>query len=231
MAIRFLLFILCLLILPTSPKAEHLVEVIGVSDGDSITVLQNYKQYRIRLYGIDSPEKGQAFGKKAKQFTSSLTHGKIVELIPYDVDKYKRIVAVVKVDGVNVNEEILRNGYAWRYTKYCKESFCSDWLNIEAQARSAGVGLWHDRAPLPPWEWRKSPQRTKVLVSNNKGRERQKRAYSESVNKGPLHGNRKSHVFHNKGCRWYNCKNCTVNFGSVMEARKAGYRPCGKCGG
>jgi micrococcal nuclease len=230
------LFLLSIFITPCLSKV-HTGKVIGVADGDTITVLQGKKQYKIRLYGIDCPEKSQAYGKQAKQFVSKLTFGKTVELTAYDVDRYKRIVAVVRVGGFNVNEALIKNGYAWRYTKYCKESFCDDWISTEYTARSMKLGLWRDKNPMPPWEWRHSPQKKKQVVSNQAGRERQKQAYQKqkaqqvSSSGGSLHGNRKSHKYHNAGCRWYNCKNCTKNFGSASEARSAGYSACGKCGG
>lgn len=228
------LFILCTILHASS---THTGKVIAVADGDTITVLQGKKQYKIRLYGIDCPESSQAYGKKAKKLTSKLTYGKTVELTAYDVDRYKRVVAVVKVNGVNVNEELIKNGLAWRYTKYCKESFCDDWIASEYQARNSKLGLWKDKNPMAPWDWRKSPQKKKQVSSNQAGRERQKATYQQQKTQqvrssgGSVHGNRKSHKFHNAGCRWYNCKNCTKNFGSASEARSAGYSACGKCGG
>lgn len=208
------------------------VKVIGVADGDTITVLQNNKQYKVRLYGIDCPESGQAYGKNAKQFTSSLVYGKTVELTPYDVDRYKRIVAVVKVNGINVNEAIIRNGYAWRYTKYCQETFCDDWGMSEYAARNSRLGLWKENSAMPPWEWRHNPQKQKLAVRNKTGRERQKQKYQtyEQTDKGEtVHGNVKSHKYHNVNCRYYSCKNCSRTFGSATEARNAGYSPCQIC--
>jgi endonuclease YncB( thermonuclease family) len=227
---------LCALV-NTSSSEVHIAKVIGVADGDTITVLQGKKQYKIRLYGIDCPEKAQAYGQKAKELVSRLTFGKTVELTTYDVDKYQRIVAVVKANGVNVNEELIKNGLAWRYTKYCKASFCDDWIAKEYEARNSHIGLWRDNNPMPPWEWRHSPEKEKQAVSNQVGRERQKQTYQqEKVQRvqssgGTLHGNTKSHKYHNAGCQWYNCKNCTRTFGSAEEAQSAGYSPCGKCGG
>jgi endonuclease YncB( thermonuclease family) len=230
--ITTLLVFVCTFVIPCFSKV-HTAKVIGVADGDTITVLQDKKQYKIRLYGIDCPEKAQAYGNKAKELTSRLTFGKTVELTAYDVDRYQRIVAVVKVNGVNVNEELIKNGYAWRYPQYCKESFCKDWVIKEYYAKNSGKGLWKDNNPIPPWEWRHSPQKAKQVASNQAGRERQKQAYQQQVfsSGGSLHGNTKSHKYHNAGCRWYNCENCTQNFGSAQEARSAGYSPCGKCGG
>lgn len=230
----FFIFTLLLLISSySSPLASTLItgKVVGISDGDTITVLQNNQQFKIRLYGIDCPESGQAFGSKAKQFTSSLVFGKNVEVTVYDIDKYGRSVGVVRVDGLNVNEAILKNGFAWRYTKYCTESFCNDWKAFEEHASRQGVGLWSEKNPMPPWDWRHSPQREQPDRSNIEGKERQEAAYKESISTGTFHGNSKSGVYHNPGCRWYNCKNCIKVFSSGEEARSAGYRACNICGG
>ena len=100
-------------------------KVISVADGDTISILDSSnKQHKIRLYGIDTPEKKQAFGKAAKKYTSRLTFKKMVIVKAYDTDKYGHTVGVVKVDGINVNESLVRAGLAWQYRKYCKTSFC-----------------------------------------------------------------------------------------------------------
>ena len=87
-------------------------EVVGISDGDTITVLREKEQVKIRLYGIDTPERGQAFGKKAKQFTSKLVYGKVVEVKVMDTDRYGRTVALVAVNKQILNDELLKAGYA-----------------------------------------------------------------------------------------------------------------------
>jgi endonuclease YncB( thermonuclease family) len=128
--------------------------VVGVSDGDTITVLHEGKGEKIRLYGIDTPEGHQAFGKKAKQFTSSMAYGKTVEVQPKDTDRYSRTVALISVDGKSLNEALIKDGLAWVYRKYCKEAFCEDWLNFEIIARYGKIGLWSEPNPIPPWQFR-----------------------------------------------------------------------------
>ena len=130
--------------------------VVGVTDGDTITVLHEGKGEKIRLYGIDTPEKGQAFGKKAKQFTSRMVYGKTVEVETKDTDRYGRTVALINVGGQSLNEALIKDGLAWVYRKYCVESFCEDWLNFEAIARYGQIGLWSESNPVPPWEYRKN---------------------------------------------------------------------------
>jgi len=206
------------LILPSLSFSQTITgKVVSVADGDTITILNNRQQTKIRLYGIDCPEKSQPFGKKAKKLTSSLTYRKSVSVDVYDIDKYGRSVGVVYAGNVNVNEEIIRNGYAWQYRKYCKESFCDSWLRIEEDARNSRVGLWQDDNAQPPWEYRKAKRTgnsANTLVPGGSG---------------VYHGNKKSHVFHGSGCQHYNCKNCTVVFNSVNDAIREGFRPHNQC--
>jgi endonuclease YncB( thermonuclease family) len=103
--------------------------VVSVTDGDTITVLRDKKQLRIRLYGIDTPEKGQAFGNKAKQFTSKMVFGKVVEVEVMDTDRYGRTVALVGVNKQILKEELLKAGYAWVYYQYCHEIICYAWAD------------------------------------------------------------------------------------------------------
>ena len=128
--------------------------VVGVSDGDTITVLHNGKGVKIRLYGIDTPEKRQSFGKRAKQFTSVMVYGKTVDIENKDIDRYGRTVGIVTVGGEILNEALIKNGYAWVYRRYCKEAFCEDWLNFEFIARYGKIGLWSEPNPIPPWVFR-----------------------------------------------------------------------------
>ena len=132
-------------------------KVIGIPDGDTVKVLHEGTQIRIRLYGIDTPEKSQEFGNKAKQFTADRVFGKTVKVIPIDTDRYGRTVVLVQLldDIVTLNEALVRQGYAWVYRKYCKADFCSNWLNQERKAQSTGIGLWADPDPIPPWQFRK----------------------------------------------------------------------------
>jgi endonuclease YncB( thermonuclease family) len=154
-AYLFITFI-CLFLHSSAIATTITGEVVKVADGDTITILTpEREQVKIRLYGIDTPERKQPYSRKAGQFTSSLVAGKKVQVEVYDNDRYGRIVGVVFADGVNVNEEILRAGYAWQYRKYCKADFCDDWLKLEEQAKAAKLGLWSEPKAMPPWEWRR----------------------------------------------------------------------------
>ena len=133
--------------------------VVGVSDGDTITVLDQQKNsYKIRLQGIDAPEKKQAFGEKSKQSLHDLVHSKQVR-IEYDKeDKYGRIVGKVTLDDVDVCLQQLVLGMAWHYKKYQNEQSVSDralYSETELKSQSLKLGLWTDDTPMPPWEFRK----------------------------------------------------------------------------
>jgi micrococcal nuclease len=133
--------------------------VVGIADGDTITVLRDKEQVRIRLYGIVCPEKYQPFSKKARQFTAKMVHGKVVEVEPVDVDRYGRTVGLVTVFKRLVNEELVRAGLAWVYTHYCTQPICDRWKVLEQKAREAKRGLWADPHAIPPWEFRRQKRK------------------------------------------------------------------------
>jgi endonuclease YncB( thermonuclease family) len=205
--------LLSFILLVCSVHAQTITgKVVGVSDGDTITVLQDRTQHKIRLYGIDCPESGQDFGNRAKKFVSRIVYGKQVKVIQKDMDRYGRVVGMVYVGNACVNEEIVRAGLAWVYNRYCKDSICSQWRGLEKHARQSGIGLWSHPDPIPPWDYRRGD-----------------RGGNKALLGGKYHGNTSSHVFHKKSCKHFNCKNCTEVFSSREAAIKAGYRPCGGC--
>lgn len=145
----------------TFQSGEHWQgKVVGVSDGDTITVMHDGSGVKIRLYGVDTPESHQDFGQKAKRFTSDLVFGKTVEVRPVDTDRYGRMVGEVFVGGGSLNGELVRAGLAWVYRQYCKTSQCSEWSRFEDDARKDRRGFWSVPNPTPPWEYRKE-NRTK----------------------------------------------------------------------
>lgn len=219
---RILIPIIPLLLLATATlaHAQPIIsgKVVGISDGDTITVLQDRTQYKIRLYGIDTPESHQDFGTRAKQFVSDLVFKKDVRVVQKDIDRYGRVVGIIYLGDTCVNEEIVKAGFAWVYNQYCKDIVCRDWLMLEKQARENRIGLWSHPDPIPPWEFRRG-----------------KKASSEpdkSIQKAEglvYHGNTRSMVFHQPACEHFNCKNCTAVFATREEAVKTGCRPCGWC--
>ncbi|EAU00311.1 thermonuclease family protein [Campylobacter curvus] len=125
-------------------------KVVSIHDGDTITILtQEKQQVKVRLYGIDAPEKKQPYGQKSKQFLSNLIAGRSVEIQEKGKDRYKRVLGIVYLDEQDINERMVLNGYAWAYVKYSKI-----YAGQELKARNQNLGLWRDKS-IPPWEWRK----------------------------------------------------------------------------
>ncbi|NDK56695.1 thermonuclease family protein [Pontibacter sp. BT213] len=133
-------------------------KVVAVKDGDTIELLRNGQTIKVRLYGVDCPEKTQDYGQRAKQFTSDLAFGKTVRLIEHNKDRYGRTVGtIILPDGRNLNEELVRNGFAWHYKAYSKDQKLA---NLEADARQYKRGLWAAPNPTPPWDYRKDKKTT-----------------------------------------------------------------------
>lgn len=133
--------------------------VVGISDGDTITVLDKLsKEHKVRLMGIDAPEKSQPFGNEAKQTLSNYIYKKEVSVDYKKLDKYKRIVGKVTLDGQDICLQMIRDGMAWHYTEYEKEQSKTDrdlYSEAELKAREAKVGLWHQADAVKPSEIRR----------------------------------------------------------------------------
>ena len=149
-----------LLIAGNAALAETIVgRVVGIADGDTVTVLDSEKsQHRVRLAGIDAPERRMPFGQRSKEHLSDLVFSKDVNVDTSKKDRYGRWVGVIFVDGVDANLAMVTAGMAWHYKQYEREQSASDrqlYANAENQARSRRAGLWLDPNPTPPWEYRK----------------------------------------------------------------------------
>lgn len=142
--------------------AAFLATVIGISDGDTLTVLNdNKQQIKIRLAEIDAPEKRQPFGSRSKQSLSDLCFGKQAEVKPRAKDRYGRTVARVSCAGIDANAEQVNRGMAWVYRRYAKDH---NLYILQHDARRHKRGLWVDESPTPPWDWRKSTRHTLTAV-------------------------------------------------------------------
>ncbi|HYH68856.1 MAG TPA: thermonuclease family protein [Urbifossiella sp.] len=127
--------------------------VVGIADGDTLTVLDTAKtRHKVRLHGIDAPEKAQAFGTKAKEALAALVFQKDVTVTVVDEDRYGRQVGKVMQGGTDVNTALVRAGYAWRYATYDKKG---EYTAAQDEAKVARRGLWADPGPTPPWEFRR----------------------------------------------------------------------------
>ncbi len=132
--------------------ADFTGKCVGVSDGDTILVMNEGKAVKIRLEGVDCPESHQDYGAKAKEFTSGMVFGKDVTVKEKEKDQYGRTVGNVFIDEKNLNLELVKAGFAWHYKLYSKSKELAE---AEAKARSDKVGLWFMDNPVPPWEFRK----------------------------------------------------------------------------
>lgn len=145
-----------LFLLSSQAHAESIHgKVIGISDGDTLTVMVDRETVKVRIAGIDAPEKSQPFGKKAKAGLSNLVFGQEVRVEKEKLDKYGRTIGNVFVDDtVNVGANLVTNGYAWVYRKYARDRSLYD---AEKSAKSKKLGIWSlpKNQQIPPWEWRK----------------------------------------------------------------------------
>jgi micrococcal nuclease len=148
----YILAVLALCFLSCAP-VDQLGKVVKVVDGDTFDILNANTTTRIRLFGIDAPERGQAHNKRAKAFMDSLIAGKQIRVVVRDKDRYGRTVGDAYLsDGTYVNAEMVRAGYAWQFRQYSTDPEIE---RLERAARSHRRGLWQDAQAIPPWEFRK----------------------------------------------------------------------------
>jgi micrococcal nuclease len=137
----------------TKPTGELEGKVVYVIDGDTVTVLSDNTQYRIRLNGIDAPEKSQAYGNKSKEYLRSMVYQKYVTVTLYGHDRYGRYIGMIHTDDIDdVNGAMIQAGMAWHYAHYYPSE---EYAAYQRDAQEAGLGLWADSNPIPPWEFRK----------------------------------------------------------------------------
>ncbi len=149
----FILFCLLSFTSDTQLPKEFFAKVIGIKDGDTIEVLYKKEPVIIRLEHIDCPEKKQAFGQKAKQFTSDFCFGKKVRVISRGkFDRYRRLIAVIEYKEQVLNKELVVNGYALHFKKYSKDS---TYTILEEQAQIQKKGMWAQEKLIAPWLFRK----------------------------------------------------------------------------
>ena len=202
------LFLSCFAI--ASPAiAEFAGKVIGVSDGDTMTVLRDRSQVRIRLYGIDCPETGQDFGSRAKQFTADLAFGKVVKVVPRDRDRTGGSWPMwcCPMAGCSMMSWSRRASPGGIVTMLRISVRCR---NLRRKPEKRSEACSRSRTPSPPWEWRKT-----------KG---------EAL-PGEFIGNRRTHVYHGPGCP--NAASISpgnrMPFNSAGAAEAAGFRPGKDC--
>lgn len=203
-------------------------QCVGILDGDTISVMRDGKAVKVRLYGIDSPERKQDFGQKARDFIGEHAFRKNVTVIPVDMDRYGRIVAQITIDqdeaeyteiahvevnGVNLSRALVTSGFAWVYDQYCSTPECDEWRALQNRAKQEKRGLWSRSDAIAPWEWRR----------------RQRRETYGAQAAARYHGNVYSLIFHRPSCMHFNCQSCIKIFDERNKAIQAGYRPCDIC--
>ena len=198
-------------------------KVVGVSDGDTITVLVNRAPVKVRLYGIDCPESHQAYGTQAKNATSALAFGKVVFVEAIDRDRYGRTVGVVTLPGkVNLNQDLVKQGMAWWYRQYAPSS--RDLPKLEDQARRAKIGLWSQPNPIPPWGFRKGGSTPAAIAPAPNPAQ----APAQPANVDSVYVTAKGKAYHTATCGdLTNSK--TKHPIPRSEAISRGYRPCKTC--
>lgn len=151
-------WILCLalVLFAVALRAER---VVKVADGDTVTVLSEAnEQIRVRLWGIDAPEKAQDYGEVSRKRLAERIAGKDVRLEMHGKDRYGRVLAVIWYKGENENLRQVREGLAWHYVYYAKKA--TDYAEAEKQAREKRIGLWKKPNPVPPWEFRRQKRKS-----------------------------------------------------------------------
>ena len=152
---RISIFVLMMFSLSGLADENIYGRVVSVADGDTLTILDaEFQQHKVRLAGIDAPEKAMPFGQVSKQKLAEICFEKQAEITIVNIDRYGRTVGDVVCDGVHANEEMVKAGYAWVYRHYDRgfEAF----YPLEQEAKDAKLGLWSDSEPTPPWQWRRA---------------------------------------------------------------------------
>ncbi len=195
-------------------------KVVRVTDGDTITVLEDKTQHTIRLVGLDAPEGGQEYGQQSRQALTSKILEKHVRVEWREKDYYKRSLGNIYLDGRWINKEMVAEGWAWHYKEYSDDK---ELAKAESKAREARAGLWADKDPMPPWDYRRTPPEDlppalkPVPPPPSKPRTSSSQTQTHWITSS-------SGIRHNSGCRYYrNSKGspCGSNAG----------RACKICGG
>jgi len=147
-----------LLVLPFAQADTRTGKVVKVTDCDTVTVLDSSNtQHKVRLQGIDAPERKQPYGRKSGKYLSEVVSGQVVVVDWSKRDRYGRIIGKVLLDSQDMNLRQIEGGLAWHYKKYAREQSEQDresYAAAENEARAARIGLWQKPGPIPPWEWR-----------------------------------------------------------------------------
>ncbi len=142
-----------LLLLAAAPAIEFEGRVVAIIDGDTVGVMRAGREVRIRLHGIDAPEKRQAYGRRAQDYLGEMIFKQTVRVVIRSKDRYGRSVADLYLGSKHVNQEMVRAGMAWWFRRYAPRDM--ELRELEERAREAGIGLWTDADAIAPWNFRK----------------------------------------------------------------------------
>lgn len=212
-------------------------KVVGIVDGDTIDVLDGDRNtHRVRLAGIDAPERRQAFGARSTQNLSALIRGSSVRVEWYKLDDYQRLVGKVLKNDQDICLEQVRAGFAWHFKRYEDEQSVEDrriYDAAEKEARSAKKGLWKDLIPLEPWLYRnqqREPSQPSKYIPDVPDTTSAPEV-AAVAEEGNIRGNRRSMIYHWPGCPNYDdiALHNRVPFRTRDEAEQAGYRAARNC--
>ena len=218
-----ILVIIMTIVAPAQTRS-FLGRVVSVSDGDTVTVLDRaYQEHKIRLNGIDAPETSQDFGQVSRMHLARLLFGKDVLVITRKSERYERELAKIFVDQVDVNLAQVRAGLAWYYRAYESDVGESDRPALdqaEQEARAARRGLWQQRNPTPPWEYRA-----------HKREENGNSMTSSPPSAMRIVGNRSSAIYHRSDCPDFDrvSEKNRIYFKTEKEAQLNGFRKARNC--
>jgi micrococcal nuclease len=218
----FVLILSCFALATPSQAERFTGKIVSVTDGDTIIVLHDGNEEVIRLNGIDCPEKGQAYGKKAKKFTSDKALNEIISVESTEVDRDGRTLGdVYLADGTSLNRELVHEGLAWWFFKTSEDETLK---TLEMAAREEKRGLWRDPIPMPPWVFRKIQHKQVPEISDFQ--------YPGTIESSALLGNKTSKVYRHAGCKKFHTmlsqKN-VIPLDTIQSAKEAGYHEASDC--
>jgi endonuclease YncB( thermonuclease family) len=150
--VRALLLAIAVVAVAFPARAELVGRVVNVSDGDTLTLLVETKQVKVRLDAIDAPERGQAYGRHSQESLAELCAKRTARVVPKGLDRYGRTVGIIVCDGVEANSEQVKRGMAWVFDRYAPRN--SPLYGLQREAQATRRGLWSDPRPVAPWDWR-----------------------------------------------------------------------------
>ncbi len=163
--LQIVLLLLSLFIMATVCQAWT-GRVVRVSEGDLLVISHDGKEKKYRLYGVECPERGQPYWEKALGLVTFLTEDRVVEVNPVyqGLDGYQNVLLRIQGTKEYLNQQLVAYGLAWVRPEECSSHMCAEWKRLQEMARTRLIGLWADKHPIPPWEWKK--EHWKELLEN-----------------------------------------------------------------